>query len=70
MELKRPICLVMTKVDKVPKTKRDAKIREHFAALDVRLPADTAVVLTSASENFGRDEIVAWLADQLAARPA
>jgi GTP-binding protein len=68
--VKRPICLVMTKVDKVPKTRREAKIGEHLGNLEVRLPQDTGVVLTSASENFGRDEILSWLADQLAAHPA
>jgi GTP-binding protein EngB required for normal cell division len=60
----------MTKVDKVPKTQREARIGDHLRAMDVRLPDDTAVVLTSASEGFGRDEVLAWLDDRLAARAA
>lgn len=67
---RRPICLVMTKVDKVPKTRREARINDHLRGLDVRLPADTGVVLTSASEGFGRDEILAWLGDRIEARSA
>jgi len=65
-----PICLVMTKVDKVPKTKREARVGEHLKAIDLRLPPDTAVVLTSASEGFGRNELLAWLSDQLEAGSA
>jgi GTP-binding protein len=68
--VRRPICLVMTKVDKVPKTKREARIGEHLSGLDLRLPPDTAVVLTSASEGFGRAELLAWLGDQIEARSA
>ncbi|RKZ16007.1 YihA family ribosome biogenesis GTP-binding protein [bacterium] len=64
--LGRPLCLVMTKADKIAKTRREAKLGEHLKALDVRLPADTAVVLTSASEGFGRNELLAWLSDRLA----
>jgi GTP-binding protein len=68
--LRKPVCLVMTKVDKVPKTQREGRIGDHLRAMDVRLPDDTAVVLTSASEGFGRDEVLAWLDDRLAARAA
>jgi GTP-binding protein len=68
--LGKPVCLVMTKVDKVPKTQREGRIGDHLRAMDVRLPDDTAVVLTSASEGFGRDEVLAWLDDRLAARAA
>lgn len=66
----RPICLVMTKADKIPKTLREAKIGEHLSTLNLRLPPDTAVVLTSAADNFGRDELLAWISDQLAAQTA
>jgi GTP-binding protein len=65
VSLGRPLCLVMTKVDKVPKTRREERIGEHLRALDLRLPPDTAVVLTSASEGFGRDELLAWLGDRI-----
>jgi GTP-binding protein len=66
----RPLCLVMTKADKVARTRREPRIAEHLGGLDLRLPPDTAVVLTSATEGFGRDELLAWLGDRLAARPA
>jgi len=66
----RPICLVMTKVDKVGRSRREAKVCEHLKTLDLGLPPTTGLVLTSAAENFGRDELLAWLADRLEARPA
>lgn len=65
VSLGRPLCLVMTKVDKVSKSSREARIGEHLRTLDLRLPPDTAVVLTSASEGFGRDELLAWLGDRI-----
>lgn len=68
--LGRPLCLVMTKVDKVPRTLREAKIGAHLQGLGFPLPPDTGVVLTSAAGNFGREELLAWLGDQLAARSA
>lgn len=66
----KPLCLVMTKADKVPRTRREARIGEHLRALDLRLPADTAVILTSATERLGRHELLAWLDDRLAAASA
>ena len=66
----RPICLVMTKVDKVTRGQREAKVAAHIQALDLRLPPDTAVVLTSARERTGYSELLAWLSDQLEARTA
>lgn len=66
----KPICLVMTKADKIGQPLREAKIGEHLRGLDLHLPSDTAVVLTSAADNFGRDELLAWLGDRLAARSA
>lgn len=66
----KPICLVMTKVDKVTRGQREAKVVDHIQGLDLRLPPDTAVVLTSARERTGYGELLAWLADQLGARTA
>jgi len=66
----KPICLVMTKVDKIPRGQREARIVQHIQALDLRLPPDTAVVLTSAKERSGYKELLAWLSDRLEAGTA
>ena len=66
----KPICLVMTKVDKITRGQREARVVEHIKALDLRLPPDTAVVLTSAKERLGYAELLAWLSDRLEAGTA
>ena len=66
--LGRPLCLVWTKADKIAPTKRDRTVGEHLARLDVSLPEDTAVVITSSLGRFGHDQLVAWMRDVLATR--
>jgi GTP-binding protein len=67
VELGRPLCLVMTKSDKIARSKREAAVGAHLRALEVPVPADTAVVYSSATERFGHEEILAWIGDRLAA---
>lgn len=64
--LGRPLCLAMTKCDKLGRGRREEAVREHLGALGVPVPADTAVITTSASAGFGQDELWAWIADVLA----
>lgn len=63
----RPLCLAMTKADKIARTKRDAAVAEHLGSLDVALPPSTGVVITSAAERFGHHELLAWIEDVLGA---
>jgi GTP-binding protein len=62
--LERPICLVFTKADKVKKALRQAKLLEALELLDA--PADTGVVLSSATKKLGSREMWGWLDHQLA----
>jgi GTP-binding protein len=62
----RPLCLAMTKSDKLARSRREQAVREHLGGLDLALPSDTAVVVTSAAERFGHDELLAWVEDVLA----
>jgi GTP-binding protein len=66
--LGHPLCLAMTKADKVRKDRREAAVAEHLAGLG--LPPTTGVVLTSAVEKTGARELWAWMADQLPAGAA
>ena len=68
--LGKPICLAMTKADKLSRSRREAAVAEHLSGLGVPLPADTAVVLTSAVDGSGRAELLAWIEDRLAERDA
>ena len=63
--LGRPICIVMTKADKIARTKREAAVAAHIAALGMAVPLDTGVVLSSAVDRFGHDQILAWVEDRL-----
>ncbi len=60
-----PLCLVMTKADKIPASKRERRLVEHLRALGGHLPADTGVVVTSASNGQGMTEIWAWMENAL-----
>lgn len=68
--LGRPICIVMTKADKIARTKREAAVAAHIAALGMAVPPDTGVVLTSAVDRFGHEQILAWVQDRLVAYEA
>jgi GTP-binding protein len=68
--LGKPLCLAMTKADKLPRSKRDKAVGEHLAALGIQVPADTAVVMTSALKGFGHEEIWSWVEHLLARREA
>lgn len=63
--LGRPICIVMTKADKIARTKREAAVAAHIASLGMAIPPDTGVVLSSAVDRFGHDQILAWIEDRL-----
>lgn len=63
------LCLAMTKADKVPKTRREAAVAEHLRGLGVALPPDTGLVVTSAADRFGHEELLAWIEDRIAQRP-
>lgn len=62
--LGHPICVVLTKCDKVSKSQHERVVREHLAPLG--LPPETGVVLSSAVKGYGQREIWAWIEDQLA----
>lgn len=63
-----PVCLAMTKSDKIARTKREAAVTGHLRGLDVALPPDTGLVLTSAADRFGHHEVLSWIEDRLAER--
>jgi GTP-binding protein len=65
-QLGKPICLVLTKADKVGKPKQEAALRKAVAQLPLR--PQSGVVLSSAHAGYGAQEIRAWIEDQLAAR--
>lgn len=54
-----PFCLVGTKADKIAPTKRRAALRKIADSLD--LPADQALVPTSAESGDGRTELLGWM---------
>ncbi len=59
----RPLCLAFTKIDKVPRGRRRARIAAALRVLDV--PDSTAVVLFSSVTGEGRSELWGWIADAL-----
>jgi len=59
----RNFCIIFTKADKVPQTKREEKVVEHLSGLG--LPAATGVIVSSAKDRLGREEIWAWVEDHL-----
>ncbi len=56
-------CLVFTKADKVPRAQHDRRVAEHLDGLG--LPPDTGVVVSSARERWGQEEIWGWIEDHL-----
>lgn len=64
-EIGLPLCIVFTKADKVPKTKREARATESLSAL--QLDPSTGVVLTSSLERLGVRELWSWVDEHLAA---
>lgn len=62
----RPLCVVFTKSDKLPRSKHDAAVRTAVERL--RLPADSGVVLSSATKGSGANELWAWIRATLARR--
>jgi GTP-binding protein len=56
-------CIVFTKVDKIAPQKRDRLAGEHLAGLG--LPATTGVILSSAKEGLGLEQLWAWMEDHL-----
>lgn len=62
------LCLAMTKADKVPKTKREGVLAEHLRGLEIALPPETGLVVTSAADRFGHHELLAWIEDRIAGR--
>lgn len=69
VELEIPLCLAMTKADKISRTRREGAVAEHLRGLGVALPADTGLVITSAAERFGHHELLAWIDDAVAGGP-
>ncbi len=61
-----PLCLVMTKADKIPRARHESMVAKHLANLNV--PPTTGVVITSATAHYGAKELWAWINDQLASR--
>jgi GTP-binding protein len=59
----RPLCLVFTKADKVPKSSLRPAIARALQRLDV--PADTGVVPFSSVTGQGRAELWAWIESHL-----
>ena len=64
--LGRPLCLVFTKSDKLPRSKHDRAVADALGLLKVR--PDTGVVLSSAVEGKGASELWAWIRDRLSQR--
>lgn len=60
---RRPMCLVFTKADKVPKSSLRPAIARALQRLDV--PADTGVVPFSSVTGQGRAELWAWIESHL-----
>ncbi len=59
----RPLCLVFTKIDKVPRGRRRGRIAAALRVLDV--PDSTAVVPFSSVTREGRRELWHWIAGAL-----
>ena len=59
----KPFCVVLTKADKIPRQRHDRAVVEHLGGLG--LPPDTGVVVTSASEKYGAEELWGWIEDHL-----
>lgn len=62
----RPICMVLTKSDKVGRSRQEAALRRAVSQL--QLPPASGVVLSSAQDGYGDKEIWAWIQDQLTPR--
>lgn len=61
-----PLCLAMTKADKIPRSRHESMVAKHLANL--RVPPTTGVVITSATARYGARELWAWIHDQLQPR--
>lgn len=59
----KPFCIVFTKADKVPRRTHDDVVAKHLGGLG--LPPTTGVVISSASERYGQDELWAWMEHHL-----
>ncbi len=57
-----PYLIVLTKIDKVPKTKRAGAVKNAKKSL-ARYGLEVPVVMSSASERIGMDEILQWIED-------
>lgn len=56
-----PLCIALTKADKVPRNRRQAAVAEHLSQLI--LAPETGVVMTSSLEKQGHKELWAWIDD-------
>jgi GTP-binding protein len=65
VELGHPLCVVLTKADKVPPSRREKVVVEHLRQLGPGLRPDTAVVVTSSAKGHGAGELWAWMEDLL-----
>ncbi|HKI84943.1 MAG TPA: ribosome biogenesis GTP-binding protein YihA/YsxC [Candidatus Krumholzibacteria bacterium] len=63
LRFNRNFCIIFTKADKVSASKREDKVVEHLSGLG--LPATTGVIVSSAKDRLGHEEIWAWVEDHL-----
>jgi GTP-binding protein len=59
----RPLCVAMTKADKVPRSRHDRVVADHLDGL--ALPPETALVVTSVRGGYGAAPLIAWIEDHL-----